>query len=59
MWKYCVQVLNSEWIAMDPRLLELSPAEQQAVKLAAQEKRTRWDEAESKGKSVEGSSKKV
>ncbi|KAJ9591945.1 hypothetical protein L9F63_001547 [Diploptera punctata] len=45
-------VLNSEWIAMDPRLLVLTPAEQQAVELAVQAKKAKhWDTAsEGKGK---------
>ncbi|GLH01955.1 Uncharacterized protein GBIM_08011 [Gryllus bimaculatus] len=35
------QVLNSEWVAMDPRLLALTAAEQAAVKAAADEKSRR------------------
>ena len=33
------QVINSEWIAMDPRLLILTPAEQAALNNAIQEKK--------------------
>lgn len=33
------QILNSEWIAMDPRLLGMTPAEKMAVTNAQEERR--------------------
>lgn len=33
------QVLNSDWIAMDPRLLVMTPAEKMAVTSAQEERR--------------------